>query len=65
MRELDSRLMDIDSGRFDVTLWWDAERNLLYLVARQRGEEQARVRIPLSEGMSALHHPVMYLRDHL
>ena len=65
MRELDRRPMEIDRGRYEVTLWWDEGRNLLYLVAEQGAEERARIRVPLPEGVRALRHPAMYLRDHL
>lgn len=63
MRELDSRPMDIDSGRFEVSLWWDSERERLFLIAIADEAERARVRVQPDEAGAALRHPAIYLRD--
>lgn len=66
MRELDSRHVDTDSGRFVLSLLWEEKRNLLYLVAdTEAGEEAARIRVPADEAAYALRHPMVYLRGHL
>lgn len=65
MRELDSRHVDTDGGRYVATLWWDDERDRVYLAAERGGIEFARIRIRPRDAGAALRHPTIFLRDHI
>lgn len=62
IRELDSRTVDTDRGRYDVKLLWHGNDNTLTIAASVPGGDQIVSRkIPRHLASEAMSHPVVYL----
>jgi hypothetical protein len=62
VKELDSRIVDTDKGRYSVRLLWRSTDNTLVVTASViGGEEVATRKVPRHMASEAMRHPVVYL----
>ena len=65
IKELDTRLVDTDHGRYDIRLYWDESRGEVMLASLSPdGDYIESVYIAADKATDAFLHPVIYLDLH-